>query len=73
MAGHHSWEKLMNQRYTPEERARIRAEALKMLEEDDRRSRRPEGGAAAGRDDRTDAGPHADAEARVAGPRSRGA
>ncbi len=72
MTGHHSWEELMNERYTPEERARIRAEASKMLEEDDRRSRRPDG-TAAERDDRTGAGPHADAEARVAGPRSRGA
>ena len=72
MTGHHSWEELMRERYTPEERARIRAEASKMLEEDDRRSRRPDGGTAAEPNDRTGADPHA-AEARVAGPRSRGA
>lgn len=36
MTGHHSWEKLMRERHTPEERARIRADALKMLKEGDR-------------------------------------
>ena len=45
MTGHHSWKKLMRERHTPEERDRIRADALKMLEEDDdRRGQAPEAG-----------------------------
>ena len=51
MTGHHSWEKLMRERHTPEERARIRADALKMLAEDDdeeERGRVPRAGRAAG-------------------------
>lgn len=45
MTGHHSWEKLMGKRYTPEERDRIRVDALKMLEEDDdRRGQAPAAG-----------------------------
>ena len=69
MSGHHSWEKLMKERYTPEERARIRAEALKMLEEDDRRRGRLPGGTAPDREGHAGAAPGTEAETRVVGSR----
>ena len=69
MTGHHSWEKLMKERYTPEERARIRAETLQLLEEDDRRRGRPPGETAPDHGARAGAVPDAKAETRVAGSR----
>lgn len=44
MTGHRPWRELFERTFTPEERARIRADARKMLEEDDRRRDRPAGG-----------------------------
>ena len=37
MTGHHPWDELMKKHYTPEERERMRQEALREIEEDERR------------------------------------
>ncbi len=37
MTGHHPWDELMRKHYTPEERERMRQDALRELEEDERR------------------------------------
>ena len=68
MTGHRPWRELFERTFTPEERARIRADARKMLEEDDRRRDRPAGGTAADREE--GAGEHhAETGPRVAGAR----
>ena len=37
MTGHHPWDELMRKHYSPEDRERMRREALRELEEDERR------------------------------------
>ena len=51
MTGHHPWDELMKKHYTPEERERMRQEALREIEEDERR--RGSQAAAAGGDGAT--------------------
>jgi hypothetical protein len=38
MTGHRPWRELFERTFTPDERARIKADARKMLEEDDQRA-----------------------------------